>query len=1535
MKRFFLILAIAMTFGAKAVEPVAFDFTTLEDLKVEGTYAEPVINDNDEIVTGARWKPLLSVEKDGVVLTFGSSTSVTIPTIQQLNTGLFDLRLYGGDNYLTTMTVTAPEGQLLASIESVNTNGVIGEGYYAADAGTLDTSRLSAVSWRSDKGVRSVTFTYRRALRYKSMTVRFVGDSSLVVPEPVNPDPIEPNPIDPSPVKPPICRTLIAFGVENFENSGTEASGTTILGSVPINGTTIPAYKLANNFSTDDCLSGNGIILSCEGGFKAGDKVTYKAVIRSLDEEKYGRVNIASVDSEGRCAFVFEPMTDAENVYYGDSNEPTEFSFTLTSNCDKLILGRKGTTSTYVTYISVVRGNLQSADSSEIVDSKFHHVLDLSIFTPESDPAVTGTWTTGGEAGCWKPAEKIERDGYTILLSQNSGRETPAIYASSSGSYTVRVYASNTMTLTAPSFQKIHSIVFNSKGSSATTLNPSVGEEDVSDKDMLIWYSNGGVSSVSFTPDAQLRFSEMIITTDKDYLSASENTYEVQLDFSTITQDNVDGTYFDTTYTDSGQVIEYAHWQPYNKLWLNGYTFTPQKNNGTIEPAVYYAPDNQYTVRTYHGNYLTISAPSGVKMYAIDFKGSFNTVSNVLVSTGTVQTYSENNLRWECEEGAESVTLSAITDFRIRRATIIADGMSAITDPGLYYSYGSYSNCGTLPPNQIVGIGQQVTIPANYTMYLSGKTLTGWTDGVNIYIPGDKVTVSGIDILTPVFRDNEVSLDDRSNSVTIRWDFQRKNGAPAVTKGGTGNDVWVTQARINGRIIDVALPFSTANGKLTNTNWDEWARIDSGTSFQVPSCKGAIISLESFVPTTTSTINGKLIDDNLTIPSFVVAEENSAAELIIGDGSYFKWIQVKLPYIPIDLSESLFVDEPASVVWPFSDAEICMEDFYMQPQSAFDIVSFDPIDNTASGSNLHSVVLGDDVSFIKLQSANGPEDRMQWEIKPIEGLVFTPTQVSFYVARDGTDGRANAVTVCAASNGDAYSIATITPHRNNKTKEDDIYSDYENWTTKFIYTFTSEQQLLLTTGGSFIIYLNNGYAANKGLWLSDIRIEGLLNGRAPSPDPNVEYGTVYDFWQATDFFKELDKKAGEDWYLITRAGQTTEATPEDLEKKVSIGFDSKGNEEFNWFCFTDRMISLADGQTYDRVAENDDPVIVWGTNGPSAVQWLKGVGSTDEWKPDTDNNAATEEDWKPTRNALRFARNANTGRREDTYIQFPPTDGAADVTVWAAHPGGQYVEDLRVKIVPVVDGIEQPAFCYRLPLKSSDPEVRVALPNRYYKLTKADLDRATDSQGKRLWADPYDGGGQVSYRIGCHHSELTLFRVLIGEGNGKPSPEFEEPQPAQTFKAIASVAVLDGEELTPDPEAGNVYVSPEKDGYEAYEIVFFQAEAAEGHEFLYFMRDGHVCYNDALNRAAFAVIDRDVELTAVFRKLEQQEPEPPVVDPGDDPIVDPGKDSLDEIAAAAADGKLFDVNGLAVRGLPTPGLYILVDGTKTRKVVIR
>ena len=230
-------------------------------------------------------------------------------------------------------------------------------------------------------------------------------------------------------------------------------------------------------------------------------------------------------------------------------------------------------------------------------------------------------------------------------------------------------------------------------------------------------------------------------------------------------------------------------------------------------------------------------------------------------------------------------------------------GIERIGDPTPYrtvtYNKGDDAAIeGAVPAAVTLKEGKEVTIPANFTLYKEGYTLTGWSDGTTEYEVGEAMTVTSDVTLTPVFTQNTVSLDNRTGDLAIKWIFGTSEGAATVAWQG-GNYaamVWVTQVEVAGELIDVKMDVDASAGKMNNANRsDYWCQVNGGTKFTVPSYPGAVISMEAYSVVSTTTIGGEAIGGESKTPEYTYEGNESEVEIVINDGSYFRYIQVVLP----------------------------------------------------------------------------------------------------------------------------------------------------------------------------------------------------------------------------------------------------------------------------------------------------------------------------------------------------------------------------------------------------------------------------------------------------------------------------------------------------------------------------------------------------------------------------------------------------------------------------------------------------------------
>ena len=216
-------------------------------------------------------------------------------------------------------------------------------------------------------------------------------------------------------------------------------------------------------------------------------------------------------------------------------------------------------------------------------------------------------------------------------------------------------------------------------------------------------------------------------------------------------------------------------------------------------------------------------------------------------------------------------------------------------DAKITFDLGGVAAEGVVPAEKVVEFGSKYIIPANRTLYVEGKTLTAWTDGSNLYAPGDEITVKEDLALTPVFTANSVSFGDRTAEITAVWDFQQKNGAPLLNnQNNTG--IYVTQVTVKGKTIDLKMDFDTNNGgKIANGSWQDWCQMNGGTKLTIPSAKGTVVSMEAYGDITSTSINGKTDYEQGKVISSTIDADAETIDIVIGDGSYYRYVQAVYP----------------------------------------------------------------------------------------------------------------------------------------------------------------------------------------------------------------------------------------------------------------------------------------------------------------------------------------------------------------------------------------------------------------------------------------------------------------------------------------------------------------------------------------------------------------------------------------------------------------------------------------------------------------
>lgn len=429
---------------------------------------------------------------------------------------------------------------------------------------------------------------------------------------------------------------------------------------------------------------------------------------------------------------------------------------------------------------------------------------------------------------------------------------------------------------------------------------------------------------------------------------------------------------------------------------------------------------------------------------------------------------------------------------------LLVSVVTKASDITLTYSLGTTTAEGTLPANATVEVGSSYTLPVNTTLYVAGSTLTGWTDGTNTYKPGETITApSASATLTPVFTANTKSLADRTEATTLTYYFGHKNGAQDINYQGK-KGILVTQATVDGETIDVKIDLdgTPSGAKFNNAGRaDEWAQMNANGIITVPSCKGATIEMAAYGNITTTTIDGQAEYTSGKVISQTIASSAETVDIVIGDGSYYSYLKITLPVIASKPAGKTFNNEAASVVFAMNDLSNASANT-TAPTDAFSTIAFDYGANLSLKGILEITKANGTASGIKgLKIGNNTgkkETEINWFVRPAAGLTFTPTKVSGYVNRCGTDVENGIVISAHKANGEVVALGTYTAWRQGKATSKQPYDNTA--IHQFEITLTAEQQAALAGTDGFYLTSTIGVASNKQAVFGPVTIEGTVNG---------------------------------------------------------------------------------------------------------------------------------------------------------------------------------------------------------------------------------------------------------------------------------------------------------------------------------------------------------------------------------------------------------------------------------------------------------
>lgn len=199
-------------------------------------------------------------------------------------------------------------------------------------------------------------------------------------------------------------------------------------------------------------------------------------------------------------------------------------------------------------------------------------------------------------------------------------------------------------------------------------------------------------------------------------------------------------------------------------------------------------------------------------------------------------------------------------------------------------------------------------------------------------------------------------------------------------------------------------------------------------------------------------------------------------------------------FVMVVANAQTYQNEEASVSWPFNDANYATQ-YTKSPEKGFSLVSVNTGDlEYVAKTSTKTLDKNGSPMVMAGFSPVGSTKAVEWTVKPSKGLTFTPTSISTYVNRFGTDSE-NGVTVTAKlSNGTSVDLGNFTALRDNKTTETDKFSKNENLTNHIVIQLTAEQQAQLTSAEGFTLSCTVGVGSSKQQGFADVHINGILNG---------------------------------------------------------------------------------------------------------------------------------------------------------------------------------------------------------------------------------------------------------------------------------------------------------------------------------------------------------------------------------------------------------------------------------------------------------
>ena len=617
------------------------------------------------------------------------------------------------------------------------------------------------------------------------------------------------------------------------------------------------------------------------------------------------------------------------------------------------------------------------------------------------------------------------------------------------------------------------------------------------------------IAVASYDPSKEWKWRDLSIDMVNGALTAEQRVDETSYKFGLVADDEGNLTQVDATADYANIVLDGKYW---NSHGWNG-TKATFKVEGPVEVSL--------------GNCYYGSGTATLK----------NAAGEQVASVSLVK----ENTCWEQDHSSvvtmkytgEATTLTLEYNSYLPYIGVKAIDPATLVDEATVSFAAGEATGAIVPASQKKEVGKTITLPTNYTMYVEGKTLTGWSDGTNTYAPGAEFTVPESDIeLTPVFTVNEVSLADRTDAVTVNFNLEPGTDIPAISIGEGKTGFRVAQAIVNGTAIDVKMDvdntYANGKGKLNNSGRDSWCQANGETKITIPSCKGAVVEMKGYNAFTTTTIDGQNDYTSGQTISYTVSNKADNVDIILGsDCGYLSYIKVTLPYIEPSAAGTVFDNVNGTITWPIGNETT--------PTVSDDIKV--GISNAAVsiGSALTTKVasyVANSNSMLQCQpgTSNPGKDAnnmVEYIVKSVKGVTMNINSITFDAIKIGTNNATfSYTTVVDGVEGDAVTVAAA----------DILRNDNSNASTAVLgHTITVNSE-----ANTFAVrFYISGFADNKQCAIGNVVINATLNGTVAdvekysfSATPNAEGAgnvTVYPSANEYEAGSEITLTAAENF----------------------------------------------------------------------------------------------------------------------------------------------------------------------------------------------------------------------------------------------------------------------------------------------------------------------------------------------------------------------------------------------------------------------